>query len=214
MKRLLTHTVICLYLGALLTGFLSHTLKFGHVAHPAMYFVVWDMFCGWAAYATRTEVIAEGESGNYYEIAPAPWGEFKPFGPLGRRQYDGFNLYVPGMIRNTLRQTTHEPISRVYVFDRVWPKKFNLPDHLWNHMFDEPRDVHEYYHLRAICDADGRLIEAYADWIRTQNLLSVADNPRLRKHARSGQPFFNMIGRPRTVTDSEPGPLVGPPLGD
>ena len=37
--------VIVSYLGSLGYGIVCHTLNFNTASHPAMYFVVWDMFC-------------------------------------------------------------------------------------------------------------------------------------------------------------------------
>ena len=84
MKRWLTHLLISGYLLALFGGIASHTLNLGAVSHPGMYFFVWDMFCGWSSYADRIQVVGEGESGTYYQLAPGPWGEFKPYGKIGR----------------------------------------------------------------------------------------------------------------------------------
>ena len=61
MKRYLTHAMIVAYLGALAFGLFAHTFKFKNYAHPGMYFIVWDMFCGWSGYDVRNHMIAEGE---------------------------------------------------------------------------------------------------------------------------------------------------------
>ncbi|GAF86661.1 unnamed protein product, partial [marine sediment metagenome] len=74
MKRWLTHLLIVTYLGTLFAGVACHALELGVQSHPGMYMIVWDMFCGWSSYAGRIEVIGEGESGKYYQLAPGPWG--------------------------------------------------------------------------------------------------------------------------------------------
>ena len=63
-KKWLTHLVITGYIGALAWGLVSHTFEYKNDSHPAMYYIVWDMFCGWGSYSNRVQVIAEGESGN------------------------------------------------------------------------------------------------------------------------------------------------------
>ena len=132
MKRWIAVIVICGYLGSLAMGLVAHTLHVGANSHPGMYFVVWDMFCGWGAYSNRTHLIAEGESGKYYELSPAPWGSLQPFGPTDRLHYDTSYHLTPKMVRNNLRNTEHEPIARVFVIEETWSKKFNLPDELWD----------------------------------------------------------------------------------
>ena len=76
MKRLATVLFILAYIGSLGWGIVAHAVKYKASSHPAMYFVVWDMFCGWSAYANRTQIIAEGESGRYYDCllytSPSP----------------------------------------------------------------------------------------------------------------------------------------------
>ena len=72
-KRWAVSLVIVGYLGSLGYGIVCHTLNFNTTSHPGMYFVVWDMFCGWSAYANRLHIIGEGEDNKYYELAPGPW---------------------------------------------------------------------------------------------------------------------------------------------
>jgi len=107
MKRWLTHSFIAAYLLALSWGIVAHAVNFGTGAHPAMYYVVWDMFCGWTSYSSRTLIIGQGESGKYYELAPGPWGEFKPFGKLGRRNYDPSGTHSPKLALNALRRPNY-----------------------------------------------------------------------------------------------------------
>ena len=60
-KRWAVSLVIVSYLGSLGYGIVCHTLNFNTASHPGMYFVVWDMFCGWSAYANRLHIVGEGE---------------------------------------------------------------------------------------------------------------------------------------------------------
>ena len=190
MKRPLAILAICAYLGSLSWGIVAHTVDVGVGSHPAMYYVVWDMFCGWGAYSSRWHVIGEGESGRYYEVAPAPWGELKPFGRQDRRHYDEQSFMTSALIRNNLRRTQHEPISRVFVVEEAWPKKFNLPDHLWSRHYQEPKDKQSYYQLRAICDSEGQVIEAYPTWNSSLYAKSLGDNPRLAAQQAKSKPFY------------------------
>lgn len=190
MKRCLTHAVIVVYLGALGWGVLAHAVSFAVGAHPVMYFLVWDMFCGWSSFSSRLQIIGEGESGTYYELAPGPWGEFQPFGNIGRRHYDVAGAHAPKLAMNALKHTRHEPITRIFVVEDCWPKKYNLPDELWAQIYDEPKDVHHYYQLRSVFTPDGLLLQQNSNWLSRQYSLSVGDNPRLQADARRSKPFF------------------------
>ena len=127
--------VIVSYLGSLGYGIVCHTLNFNTASHPAMYFVVWDMFCGWSAYANRLHIIGEGEDGKYYELAPGPWTKFTPFGDLTRHHYDPFLNHSSDIVRNCLKHTRAKPMRRLLVIEEYWAKKYNLPDSVWTHFF-------------------------------------------------------------------------------
>lgn len=205
MKRWLSHGTIVVYLAALSWGIVSQTIKVGTGAHPVMYFLVWDMFCGWSSYECRMHIIGEGESGRYYELAPGPWGEFKPFGEIGRRHYDVMGNHTPRLALNAIRQTKHEPMTRVFVVEECWAKKFNLPDELWSRCFDAPKDVRSYFHLRHVYTPDGALVQSYPTWLSQQFALCLADNPRLLGDARRNRPFFSLSYRNRSRGSYAPG---------
>lgn len=190
MKRWFAHLFIGTYLFALGIGVLSHAFNFGLAAHPGMYYIVWDMFCGWAAYESHTQLIAQGESGTYYELSPAPWGDFKPYGPLGRRHYDTFAAHGIRMGLNTLRHTTHEPIEKIYFIEQAHAKKFNLSDAAYEARYGEPKDKKVYSHVRIVADGEGRALQGQQDWITVQTQHCITDNPRLLADTRRSKPFF------------------------
>jgi hypothetical protein len=188
--RKISAAFIALYIGALGVGLGAHILNAGTVSHPIMYYLVWDMFCGWSAYDTRMHVIAEGESQNYYRLTPAPWGEFHPYGMIGREHYDTFNNFSAHIGLNVLKHTTHEPITRIFVVEECWAKKFNLPMAVWNSRYDEPKDKLCYYHVRSVTLPDHTVVEKNDAWIARQGARMFADNPRLQAEARTGSPVI------------------------
>jgi hypothetical protein len=190
MKRLLASIFISSYLSILAYGVVCHALTYRSDQHPMMYFIVWDMFCGWSAFADGTAIVAEGESGKFYELAPAPWGEIVPFGSMQRHDYDYLKRHYRDIALNTLRHTQHEPITRIFVVEAAWSKKFDLPDALWKERFDVPKDPKKYYRLRAEMDGEGMLVRHYTAWLDSQGYKVVADNPRLMNDSRNGQSFF------------------------
>lgn len=202
--RSLSATFIVLYLSCLCLGIGAHAMKVGLSGRTLSYFFVWDMFCGWEAYDNRTRLVAEDIHGQYYDVRP-PWGEFHPFGHVGRVHYDVSNNLVPKYIRHVLSHTSHPAIDRVYVVQEIWPKQFNLPNELWNRYYEEPRDPTSYYNLRAVCSSTGTLLNSYPDWFVAQKLKSVADNPRLQLAAQRAQPYYNTFVNPsRAAATSSP----------
>lgn len=154
MKRYVTIAFIVLYLGVLCYGLAAHMLVYNVAANPGMYFIVWDMYCGWSAYETRLHIVAEGESGQLYELEP-PWGSFHPFGSIDRRNYDVNAMHLGNIGRNILNHTEHEPIDRIFVIEESWSKKYNLSPELWQQFYDEPFEPVTYFRRRALFNADG-----------------------------------------------------------
>jgi hypothetical protein len=187
------------YLAVLSSGIVGHAMKIGLAGNALSYFVVWDMFCGWQAYDQRTHLIAESESGRYYDMRE-PWGEFQPFGSLGRIQYDVYSHMIPKHIDHILSHTRHEPIDAVYVVQEVWPKQYNLPERLWKQNFGRERDKISYYHLRAVCNKHGGVLTLNPDWINQQRLNSISDNPRLRHEVRQAHSSFGAWYAPTAQT--------------
>jgi hypothetical protein len=194
MKRWLTHVGIAAYLLALSFGIVAHTFKCGADCSTWMYFVVWDMFSGWAAYEGRMEVIGEGESGRYYELAPGPWGEFHPYGHIARQHYDTYCVNGPRIGKNTLEHTVHEPMVRIFVIEEAYPKRFNLPDDQYQAYYGRPKDFHKYCHTRFVLTGDFQFVRSQSPWHKFENDVSVQDNPRLVSDARRHTPYITEPG--------------------
>lgn len=201
MKRWIVNSLIVGYLSVLVYGLFCHALYYKINQHASMYFIVWDMYCGWAAYETRLHVIGEGESGRYYELAPGPWGSFKPHGDLDRRHYDHTGLHAINLGLNVLRHTHHEPMVRLFLVEEAWPRKYNLPDDLWALRYSEPKDRLSYYQLRGTYTPDGAAMQQWPAWLTRLSQESVFDNPRLVADMKKGRPFYAVDAqRERRVT--------------
>ncbi len=190
MKRWLAHLFIGSYLFALGTGVVCHSFGFGQAVHPGMYYIIWDMFCGWSHYESHMQIIAQGESGAYYELSPPPWGDFCPYGPLGRRHYDSFAAHGIRLGMNTLNHTKHEPITKIFLVEQMHAKKFNLSDEDYEARYGEPKDPKTYSHIRVVADANGQVQFAQREWLTYQHDLCITDNPRLLADSRRSKPFF------------------------
>lgn len=196
MKRWAAVAFISSYLAVLVYGLGCHALGFATGAHPLMYYVVWDMFCGWSSYAQQTHLIAEGESQKYYRLNPAPWGEQAPWNTYGRSNYDAWNNHTGRIATNVLRNTRHEPITRIYVIEENWPKKYDMPDKYWRNRFgDEPKTPVRYCRVRAEMLPCGEIVAVQNSWLTYQSMKQVTDDPRLHAIAARSQPRY-LIERP------------------
>lgn len=205
MKRWLAKLIIGSYLTALAMGVGCHAMNFGISSHPAMYYFVWDMFCGWSAHEVRYHLIAEGESGSFYRLSPPPWNTFSPYGDLERHQYDVIGNAHAKIAKNTLRHTDHEPITRFFLIEEAWPKKYNLPEQLWAERFDEVKDPHSYFWLKATFDSDGTVLQGNGDYISHLQSIAITDNPRLKEDSMRGKPFYAVDPIQRTKSASGAG---------
>lgn len=210
MRRWISHLFIVGYLGALFAGVGMHAMRFRHDAHPIMYYYVWDMFCGWSAFEQRNHLIAEGESGTYYQLSPGPWGDFKPYGDLTRNHYDYFGNALPGMAMNALRHTEHEPIQRILFVEENWPKKYNLPDSLWSLMFFEDKDPKSYFWVRSVHSPDGQMVENRGTFLSQLFSQAVLNNPRLQADSKSSRPVFAINPYDRRIQQDATGAAALP----
>ncbi|MBI1310612.1 hypothetical protein GC176_04825 [bacterium] len=181
MKRCLSNGFIVAYLSVLLFGVVTHALQYHAHRHPLTYYIVWDMFCGWSAWEQRTHIVGEGESGTLYELAPGPWGEYHPYGDIPRQHYDPFFNHAVRQGINVLKHTRHEPISRILVYEEVWPKKCNLPEPLRQRLCPVPQDPASQFQLRWVCDGEGTVQQRYVSWFDIQAQQAVSNNPRLQR---------------------------------
>ncbi|QDT64816.1 hypothetical protein [Calycomorphotria hydatis] len=204
MKRLLISGLIAGYLSVLGMGVVSHTMEWGSTSHPMMYYVVWDMFCGWSGWDVRYEVVGEGVSGKYYQLAPGPWGRVRAHGRIDRRHYDMGGVYCCRIALNTLKHTQHEEMARIFVVERLWSKKYNIPDHLWQTRFEEPKQPNFYHHVRHVLSGDGTLLDTRGDWVSERISLNQTSNPSLQMQMRQNRPLFAFDlagkGRPTQAT--------------
>ena len=197
MKRILINCGIACYLFALAYGLSVQIFKFQKRTNPLFYYFVWDMYSGWCGYEERIHLIAEGESGQHYRLTPGPWKEFIPYGASGRHNYDFWNSYQGRLALQTLNHTTHERMAKIRVVQEVWPKKFNLPDHLWSQRHDDdPKDKHSYYVVRSELDPEGRTLVNNVEWNAKLVHWSMMDNPRLLDDMHRNRPMIAVDAAP------------------
>lgn len=190
MRRWCIGLFIGTYLSALGLGIVSHALSVGTGSHPIMYFLVWDMYCGWGAYDYKYRAIAEGVSGTFYDVEPAPWGTFKPFNTRDRYQYSMSTGWMAKAAAHTVSLTEHEPIARMFVVEENWAKQFNLPDYVWKARYNIPKQPHNYTKIRVEMDGTGEIVNHYPSWVEVQGQMMVSDNPRIMQDVRNSRSFW------------------------
>ncbi|QDT16103.1 hypothetical protein [Alienimonas californiensis] len=185
------------YLSVLAAGVASHALEFHQGSHPLMYYIVWDMFCGWSAHSYRNHVIAEGESGTWYEVGTGPWEEarpFRPYGDLKRIHYDVNATHGARTALNVLRHTAHEPIVRIALVEEVWAKKFNLPEPHWSERWNVPKDPASYYAVRHVLSPNGQLLGSRPSWASEVVQRNVQDRAKIRRFSPRSAPMLAGAG--------------------
>jgi hypothetical protein len=190
MKRILVVAFMAFYVGALTYGNVCHLVQEGKSSHPMMYFLIWDMFCGWTAFDSRIHLVAEGESGKYYNVTHPPYGELHPYGYIGRENYDQFQNHTPKLGLNVLKHTRHEPITRLFVIEECWAKKYNMADAVWRARYDDDKDPLRYFRVRVSVLPDGTIVQNYSSWLQYQHSQMMMDNPRLVDAALRSKTLF------------------------
>lgn len=193
MKRWSTHAIIAIYLGILTMGVAAHAVQYREHSHPLTYFVIWDMFCGWSAWEQRTHILAEGESGEFYELAPGPWGSFSAYSDdVSRQHYDPFAEHMLRQAQNALTHTSHEPIRQILVVEESWAKKYNLPFNLATRLTPQSLEKQTYIHVRDIFLPDGTPVDRRGAWLDLQSQAALMDNPRFQQLTRTPLPVIAM----------------------
>jgi hypothetical protein len=190
MRRWCVGIFITAYLTALTGGLACQTLRVGLSSHPGMYFILWDMYCGWAAYNSKYRAIAEGVSGTCYDLNPAPWGTFKPYDTQDRYQYSTATGWMAKAAAHTVAHTQHEPIAQIFVIEETWAKQFDLPDYVWKTRYNIPMQKYTYSSVRIQMDGTGAVVQAYPNWVEVQRQTMAGDNPRLQQNIRNTKPFW------------------------
>ena len=190
MRRWIVGCFIATYVSALSFGIACQTVRMGIAMHPAMYFIVWDMYCGWSAYNHRYRAIAEGVSGTYYDLNPAPWGTFRPYDRLDRLQYVLALQNQALVTAHVAARTEHEPFARMFIVEESWAKQYDLPEYIWKAHNAIPHSPHTYTKVVVEQSGDGQIVNMYPGWLDTQHQIMLADNPRLQQDIRGSRPFW------------------------
>jgi hypothetical protein len=159
------------------------------------------------------QVVGEGESGQYYELAPGPWGDFHPFGRIGRQHYDTYCTNGIRIAQNCLKHTAHEPMTRIFVVEQEFAKKYNIPDDQYQAYYGKPKEPRVYSHVRFVLTPEGRVTQSQPNWLSYQYRLGVCDNPRLMADSRRNRSFLAVGSGSSDAGTYATGTFAEPPIG-
>jgi hypothetical protein len=182
-KRL-RHFAVILFIAAylLLTAFFFVRHAVGDsLAHPIGYFWTWDMFPNYPTESVRRWAVGETAGGAYVKLLPNSEHRFRwgVHGDATRFDIDRrllfFRRATLGAIERRNALVPDDPIRFVYLTEKYWPEKLNLPDELYHGFYHDevtkkvywasPRkesEVPQRFYWRILeeadVEADGRVI--------------------------------------------------------
>lgn len=195
MRRWMAGSFIAAYVSALCFGIACQTVRMGTAMHPCMYFIVWDMYCGWTAYNHGYRAVAEGVSGQFYDLNPPPWGAFRPFNTLDRYQSLTDPAKQARMNLLIANNTKHEPLARMFVIEEAWAKQFDLPEYIWKAHNAIARDPYRYTKVVLEQSGNGAIAQIGKPWLDGQSQAMLGDNPRLQQEIQNSRPFWQVDGK-------------------
>lgn len=156
-------------------GYLGLTALFGarHMlgdlaSHSASYFFTWDMFPGYTTETSRRQMIGETASGRFVELLPAAnhhflWGINHKVRRIDvDRSEANYRPELGRQVRRYLKQHPDDRIVKIYVVERYWPSKYNLPDDIYQAAYGEPNPRRKYRRVigTAAVTAEGEFRDA------------------------------------------------------
>lgn len=193
MRRLATNAGIAGYLLALFAGLAMHGLNTAGKHSLPAYFVVWDMFCQWNGYEARVRYIAEGQSGQRYDLNADALGPHL-HGRVARDHYDFGGQHYASLARMAAERTAHEPLTRIAVVEENWSKQFNMSPTLYEQTHGRPLRPTVHRSVRLLVSPTGEPIEAREPWLAAQNREATMANPVLKAESRRGRPLYAASG--------------------
>ena len=177
-QRLLPGLLIIVWIGAAVYFFGLHVL--GDTGRHAFgYFWTWDMYPGYATVSSRRIVLAQTDGGQWLRLLPDRRQRFRLYAETGDHRDDGgipvpagpsrFDLnpqlrWIELAVEQALDRRasgSDDRVSELYVVDRYWPVRFNLPDELHRRAYGQPNPRRRYWRVAAHARLDA---EGHATW--------------------------------------------------
>lgn len=158
-SRCFAITLIAAYLGANVAFLALHAVGDGGL-HPVSYFFTWDMFPSFYYESVRRVAVGKTAGGRFLQVHPGPFEQYRGGvrGDLTRVDLDrsgaSFHVFAAQTARRTAGLHRRDPIVHIYLFERYWPEKFNLPPDLYEKWWGAPRPERSSWRLREEFDVE------------------------------------------------------------
>jgi hypothetical protein len=143
-KRLASVVAAGVYLAAL-AGFLVQSVVGDTALFPLSYFFKWDMFPSHNTRSLRRVAVGLTAAGKFVELHPSPFEQYRGgvHADLARIELDGrgyfFRSTVEQIVSLTNASRPADPVMHVYLFEKSWPAKFNIPPDLYETWSGTPK---------------------------------------------------------------------------
>ena len=131
------------YLGA--GGFFFYSHLIGDTGRFASgYFWTWDMFPNYPSFSSRRTALGQTKSGRYVEVFPTSKVRYRRGGHRDLTRFDfprndaSLRLVVAETLKLQEPQEASDPVTYVFLIEKTWPVRFNLPDDLYEEVYREP----------------------------------------------------------------------------
>jgi hypothetical protein len=143
---------ILAYLGAGLFFLYGHVL--GDTSRFALgYFWTWDMFPNYPSFSARRFALGQTQSGQYVLVFPTDQVRHRRGGHGDLTRFDlprndgALRKAVSDHLQAHPPQAMEDPITYVFLVEKYWPVRFNLPDELYEPKYGEPNPHRVAYRI-------------------------------------------------------------------
>ncbi len=161
LRRLLVLAFVSCYLGAGIFFLYSHLI--GDGARSAVgYLWTWDMFPNYPSFSARRLALGQTESGRYVRVFPTSNVKYRRGGHRDMTRFDlprndaALRTAVEETLQSRAGEETSDPVAYVFLIEKYWPVRFNLPEELYQYQYGE---LNPHRHSWRILD-EGPVAEA------------------------------------------------------
>ena len=131
---------------------------FGHLIgdtgrFAAGYFWTWDMFPNYPSFSARRFALGQTQRGQYVLVFPTDQVRHRRGGHGDLSRFDlprndgALRIAVSKELETHPPQGFEDPITYVFLVEKYWPTRFNLPDELYQSEFGEPNPHRVAYRI-------------------------------------------------------------------
>lgn len=163
-RRLLVLGLIVTYLAA--GGFYFYRHLLGDTSQSAFgYFWTWDMFPNYPSFSARRLALGQTRGGRFVQVFPTEQVRFRRGGHRDLTRFDlprndaALRTAVAETLETYPPEQMDDPITYVFLIENYWPVRFNLPDDLYQQVYDEENPRRQAWRIidEGRIDPDGKI---------------------------------------------------------